>query len=340
MKVSYILIFFALFFGCTNNDESANTEEEFKTYNYKTFNKERLAFGQGLSQTKQKVFKLHEDLSKIKSIIMYAKLICPTGGCNAWDVFANIKVKDLKSNKFYEIARYITPYGVDNSQRLRGFKFDVTDFKSLLQGNTELYSRIETWGSDGWELSLEFDFIEGIPDYQYYAVSDIITYDEWSTSGVPYGESHDFKLEKTITVPSNTESLHLRTIISGWGHATPVDSDSRPCAEWCYRTHHIKIDGLNKFEHKLEPIGCDANPVSPQSGNWQPDRAGWCPGMEVPVRIDKFDSPVNTFTYEYDYEDWTSNGGTTSGQTGAYYATSTFVVVKSNTKIDKPVVID
>ena len=47
------------------------------------------------------------------------------------------------------------------------------------------------------------------------------------------------------------------------------------------------------------------NPVSPQSGNWSPDRAGWCPGMAVPVRIDDFASSMSgaSFNFEYDYED-------------------------------------
>ena len=47
-----------------------------------------------------------------------------------------------------------------------------------------------------------------------------------------------------------------------------------------------------------------------------------------------------TFGFEYDYENWVSDGGTSSGQNGAYYATSTFVVVKSNSPIDKPQVAD
>ena len=86
-----------------------------------------------------------------------------------------------------KLGRYITPYGVDNSALDRGFEIDVTDFKSLLEGNTELFARIETWGSDGWELSLDFDYVEGVPDYPYYAVSEVIGYDDWSTSGVVYG---------------------------------------------------------------------------------------------------------------------------------------------------------
>lgn len=314
-------------------------------HNYQTFSNQRIAFGGGHNQTETATFMLHNDLTNIESIKMYVQLDCPTEGCNAWDVYANIKVKDDASGEFYEIGRYITPYGVDTSQLERGFEIDVTDFKSLLQGSTELYARIETWGSDGWELSVDFDYVEGTPDYPYYAVADIITYDDWSTSGVPYGVTIDpatWDLTKSVSIPANAEATHLRTIISGWGHATPTDSDGRPCAEWCYRTHDIFINGANIFQHEMGPIGCGTNPVSPQSGNWAPDRAGWCPGMAVPVRINAFDIPLSgtTFTYEYDYEDWTSDGGSTSGSSGAFYATSSFVVVKSNTPITKPTVAD
>ena len=40
----------------------------------------------------------------------------------------------------------------------------------------------------------------------------------------------------------------------------------------------------------MGPIGCGNNPISNQGGNWAPDRAGWCPGMVVPLRLDKFDN--------------------------------------------------
>lgn len=331
--------------GVTNQTISLLGTGTAVRHNYQTFDNQRIAFGGGFNQTVTNTYTLHNNMSNIEQIMMYVELRCPTGGCNAWDVYANIKVKDDASGEFYEIGRYITPYGVDNSQLARGFEIDVTDFKSLLQGSTELYARIETWGADGWELSVEFDYVEGTPDYEYYAIADVITYDDWSTSGVPYGTTIDpttWDLTKNINIPANAEATHLRTIISGWGHATPVDSDNRPCAEWCFRTHDVKINGANTFQHNMAPMGCASNPVQPQSGNWTPDRAGWCPGMAVPVRVDQLSTPMNgsMFTFEYDYQDWTSDGGTTSGQGGAYYATSTFVVVKSSTPIVKPTVTD
>lgn len=306
-------------------------------YNYVTFDSERLAFGGGYNQSSTQMFNLHDDLSNIETIKMYVKLRCPSVGCDEWDVYANVKVRDNASGELYELGRYITPYWNDNSQLERGFEFDVTDFKSLLTGTAELRIRTECWNDKGYEVTVDFDYIEGTPDYPYYAVSRVLAYDDWSSSGVPYGVDNSFDLDKSVSVPSNAESTHLRTIISGWGHATPNDPDGRPCAEWCYRTHDVLINGTATFQHDLAPLGCASNPVSNQApGNWQPDRAGWCPGMVVPARIDQFSSAMggNMFTFEYDYEDWVNDGENGN----AFYATSTFVVVKSNTPINKPVV--
>ena len=308
-------------------------------HNYVTFDSERLAFGGGFNQSATQTFALHNDLTNIETIKMYVKLRCPSGGCDEWDVYANVKVTDASSGELYELGRYITPYWNDNSQLTRGFEFDVTDFKSLLTGAAELRIRTECWNAKGYEVTVDFDYIEGTPDYPYYAISRVLAYDDWSSSGVPYGVTSAFDLTRTVTIPANAESTHLRTIISGWGHATPNDAGGRGCAEWCYRTHQIKIDGVNTFSHNLGPIGCASNPVSNQSpGNWTPDRAGWCPGMAVPIRVDEFASNMagNNFTFEYDYENWTNDGA--NGD--AYYATSTFVVVKSNSAIVKPTVID
>ncbi|WP_298903014.1 peptide-N-glycosidase F-related protein [uncultured Psychroserpens sp.] len=308
-------------------------------HNYLTFDKERLAFGGGFNQSATQTFSLHDDVSNIETIKMYVKLTCPTGGCDEWDVYANVKIKDDASGELYELGRYITPYWNDNSQLDRGFEFDVTDFKSLLSGSAELRIRTECWNARGYEVTVDFDFIEGTPDYPYYAISRVIAYDDWSSSGVPYGTVHSMDLDKTISIPANAESTHLRTVISGWGQASPAIG-GRTCAEWCFRTHDVRINGVNTFQHDMGPLDCASNPVNNQEpGNWQPDRAGWCPGMVVPYRIDDFATNMagNTFGFEYTYE----GGWTNDGQNGnAFYATSTFVVVKSNTPITKPVVTD
>lgn len=306
-------------------------------HNYTTFNNEPLAFGSGFNQSAEQTFTLHSDMSNISQIKMYLQIDCPSTGCDDWDRYANIMVKDSDSGDWYEIGRYITPYWVGTQLLPRGLEFDVTDFKSLLTGSVELRIYIENWTTKADLISIDFDYIEGTPDYQYYAVAEVMQYNANSLEGVPYGVTHNFDLTRNVSIPSNAESTHLRTVISGWGHATPSDVGNRTCAEWCFRTHEVKINNSAMFQHYMGPIGCASNPISNQNpGNWQPDRAGWCPGMVVPVRSDQFASSMagSSFSFEYDYEDWVSDG-----QGGnAFNATSTFVVVKSNTPISKPVV--
>ena len=316
-------------------------------YNYQTFENQSLGFGGGFSQSAIQVFNLHNDLAEIEQIKMYLQINCPNStGCDDWDRFANVKVKDQSTGNWYEIARYITPYHTGTQVLPRGLEFDVTDFKSLLTGSVELRIYIENWTQNADIVSLDFDYIDGTPDYNYYAVSEILGFHANSIAGVPYGVFNDLDLNKNIQIPSNAESSHLRTIISGWGHATPTDLDGRPCAEWCYRTHNIKINNSVTFQHNMDAIGCSSNPINNEQnpGNWMSDRAGWCPGMAVPVRIDDLGQSFsgNSFDFEYEFENWVSDGGVIdpSYQPGAYYATSSYIVVKSNTEISSPTVIN
>ena len=308
-------------------------------HNYQAFQNQALGYGGGFSQSASQMFSLHDDLSEIQQIKMYLQIDCPSTGCDDWDRFANVKVKDQATGNWYEIARYITPYWVGTQQLQRGLEFDVTDFKSFLKDNVELRIYIENWTTKADIVSIDFDYIVGTPDYENYEVAEVLSLHSNSISGVPYGVTHNLDLEKSIQIPIDSENIQFRTIISGWGHATPYDADGRPCAEWCFRTHDIKINGSNTFQHSLGPIGCSANPINNQNpGNWQPDRAGWCPGMAVPVRMNSLETSYSgsTISFEYDFEDWTSdgNGG------NAFYAISTYIIVKSNSEITAPVVTD
>ena len=319
-------------------------------FNYKTFNKEKLFFPKGENQSSEQSFDLHDDDSNIEKIMMYIRIECPNEVCDPWDRFANILVKDKNSGNWYEMARHITPYGVGNDQLERGLEVDVTDFKSLLFGNVELKIYAETWVSEGWTISLEFDFLDGEPDYKHYRITPVIQFNRNSLDGVPYGgkdgntqiDEVKFDLKKTISIGSNINSAHFRTIISGWGHATPRDSDGRPCAEWCFRNHKIMLNNAEKCNHYMGPINCLNNPVKPQKGNWDDDRAGWCPGMLVPVRIDNFDSNISnsTINFEYYFEPWTNDFVGIQGypNKNAFYAISTFIVLKSNVEISSAVV--
>ena len=60
--------------------------------------------------------------------------------------------------------------------------------------------------------------------------------------------------------------------------------------------------------------------------------------MAVPVRTNSLDTSYSgsTISFEYDFEEWTSdgNGG------NAFYAISTYIIVKSNSEITAPIVTD
>lgn len=323
-------------------------------FNYKTFSKKRLAWGSGYNQSASQNFDLHDDNSNIEAIKMYIRIECPSIGCDSWDRFANILIKNSDTNQWYEMARHITPYGVGNSQLDRGLEVDVTDFKSMLEGNVELKIFVETWEQGtGWVISVEFDFIDGTPDYEFYQISPVIQFNNNSLGGVPYGGEKKkingvdvifsteeikakFDLKKTISFGPNIKSAHFRTIISGWGHATPNDSGGRGCAEWCFRTHKILVDNAEKFSHNMGPLGCASNPIDNQGGNWTDDRAGWCPGMIVPVRIDKFnvDLSNDNIDFEYYFVPWVNNFQYSGQNPNAYNAISTFIIIKSDQQIE------
>ena len=125
------------------------------------------------------------DLSKVNKILMYVKLECPTGGCGAWDVYANVLARERTTGTFYEIARYITPYGRDNSTRERGFVLDVTDFKSVLSGDTEIKLFTEVWTDAGWMVTVDFDFEMGKLDYTYYSIVPVMQFNQHSLAGIP-----------------------------------------------------------------------------------------------------------------------------------------------------------
>ena len=308
--------------------------------NYQAFDSQALGFGGGFSQSATGIFNLHDDISNIESIKMYLQIDCPSTGCDDWDRFANIKVKNEVSGDWFEIGRYITPYWTGTQVLERGLEFDVTDFKSLLVGATELRIYIENWTTKADIISIDFDYLIGEPDFLYYQVSEVLSLHSNSIDCVPYGVSHNVDLDKSILIPAEAENSHLRTIISGWGHATPYDPDGRPCAEWCFRTHEVKINSSPTFQHYMGPIGCASNPINNEQnpGNWQPNRAGWCPGMVVPVRVNDLDPFLSgsPFIFEYDFHDWTNNGA--GGN--AFYAISTYVIVKSNTEINPAVIQD
>ena len=196
-------------------------------------------------------------------IFMNINLECPNGGCDPWDRKANVLVKQF--NQWFEIGRYVTPYGIGC-----GWTYDVTDYRSILKGDVELKSYIDTWVQPGWLVNIEFDFISGTPLTPNTSLRNI-----WNYDYVVYGDSTNPVNISTVEqyIPEDVQYIKFRITTTGHGQGNTENA-----AEFSYKNHEIIINNENPIIHDFWRDDCEYNDCSPQFGTWQYDRAGFCPG--------------------------------------------------------------
>ena len=190
---------------------------------------------------------------------------CPTGGCDPWDRVSSVEAQG-KNGEWYEIIRYLTPYGVSCQSEI-----DLTDFMSLLSGKTKFRVNLGTQGN-GFLYSLDLEYKAGAPAHPYSAVKKL-----WYQT-YQFGDMANLQPAEEITAvyPQNTETATIKLVSSGHGWG---DTNTGNAAEFHQDTHHIWVDNQETFS-QLNWNNCDPNPdgCSPQNGTWYFDRAGWCPG--------------------------------------------------------------
>jgi hypothetical protein len=109
--------------------------------------------------------------------------------------------------------------------------------------------------------------------------------------GFPTGDwveiMHEDKLPVSFIPPTGSSKVEVVGVISGHGFA----ADTENCAEFCDHQHRFTANG-GTAHTKTHPeagtaMGCaeqvGIGTVPNQSGTWVYGRAGWCPGLEVPV---------------------------------------------------------
>lgn len=242
----------------------------------------------------------------------YLDVSCPSipGGCDDWDRWAFIDVKAPDGN-WIQLIRYITPYRVGCSHEL-----DVTDYASLLQGEVELRVFIDTWGTGGWQLTLDTQYTAGTPQYAYSDVIEIWD-DEYS-----FGDPSNLQPVPSVNIeiPDGVSASHLR--VSNTGHNWGANNTGN-AAEFFNATHYLDINGVQTFTQHLWRQ-CNPNPdgCTGQQGTWQYPRAGWCPGaISPPDTYDMTSYIGNTFNLDYrfhpTYKDYChpNNPDCVSGQT-------------------------
>ena len=134
----------------------------------------------------------------------------------------------------------------------------------------KLHRYLEQW----LEITVDFEFIEGTPDYAYTEVVNL-----WVDYFVIYGDTLFYTInleELDVLIPDNAEMSVLRIMNTGHGQGNTDNA-----AEFSFKTHEIHVNGNLEFTQELWKDDCDANPCSPQIGYMEYSRAGWCPGQEV-----------------------------------------------------------
>ena len=268
-------------------------------------------------------------------IFMNLDLECPGGGCDPWDRKAKISVKHL--DDWYEIGRYVTPYGIEC-----GWSFDVTDYRSLLKGDVELRSYIDTWVQPGWLVTITFDLISGAPENPHTVVRNI-----WNYDYVVYGDTTNPVNISSVTeyLPIDANDAYLRMVTTGHGQGNTDNA-----AEFSLKLHDIFLNGDLAYMHNFWRDDCEHNQCSPQNGTWQYDRAGFCPGDKVtPQDFDLLEHVMVGDTVRFDYvlEDYfnqcspnnpsCTNGVTcslcdynNSGHTEPYYFIGSHVIIHTD----------
>ncbi len=286
------------------------------------------------SQWYENEYALPQSVGAYDRIMAHLVVTCPSvaGGCDDWDRLASIQAM-APNGEWVEIIRYITPYGVACDHEL-----DVTDFSSILQGNTPIRMYIDTWGTGGWKMDLELTYEAGTPEFLYTNV-----HTAWH-GNYNFGDPANLQPAENVSIdPGAAVSAKLRLVTSGhgWGQ-----NNTGNAAEFFNATHEIVVNGTT-FTQALW-TDCNPNPdgCSPQNGTWQYNRAGWCPGaIAQPYEYDLTSlltgSPLDlSYIFQNDYVDLchANNPACVSGQTcpdcndgyNPFYRVGAYVISGSN----------
>jgi hypothetical protein len=223
--------------------------------------------GAGLAtRTVIDTFLFPSDLAGYDSIQMNVLLNCPPGGCDPWDRFANVLV--WHDTNWYEIGRYMTPYG-----RSCGWTLDVSDYREMLRDTVIIKSFIDTWTNPGWLVNLDFIFSAGTPLHPNIKVENL-----WSNYNAVYGDTTQPTVlaQQQRSIEPNATQVKVKIVNTGHGQG-----NTNNAAEFSQKTHQVWVNGTISYSQFLWRTDCATNPCSPQSGTWQYNRAGWCPGADV-----------------------------------------------------------
>ena len=284
-------------------------------------NEEQHNFG-AAGQTRFTLANMPQNVEDFEQILIHFDVECPDTGCDPWDQTGKISVET--PNGDVEIARFITPYGIECGP----WTVDVTDFKSVLSGPVIFKSFIQVFGQSGWLLNCDMEFIESSAP-KHSKLNPL-----WETDYWVYGDPSvmdDDLPESSTTIASNTQTSHLRMTITGHGQG-----NTNNAAEFSNQTHQLLVNGSVEDNHNLWKNDCGQNTCANQGGNWTPSRAGWCPGQEVQPYTFNLTSnmtPGQALTLDYELQAYTNLLNTdynNTGHTEPHYRIYSYLVEESD----------
>ena len=215
------------------------------------------------------VFPSH--VGAFNNIMAHFDYNCVNDTCDTYDRAGGVRVRNYRG-EWVELFRYVTPFGVECSDDV-----ELTDYTSLLQGLVEMECYLELWNGNGANPNLIFTFTKGTPEYLYADV-DEIWFDTYS-----FGDYANQQPVPTVDYhyPEQAVEAKLKITTTGhnWSSGNNNSYNTGNAAEFYEATHHIFVDGQNRFDQHLWR-SCTPNPAGcqPQSGTWTYSRSGWCPG--------------------------------------------------------------
>lgn len=244
---------------------------------------------------------LPEPGERYEKILIYYTLKCDAAtkadglACGEWDYSTFIRVWDDADN-FWEIGRFITPYGINLSLGPDGFTwvFDVTDYGPILHGMKRI-----TAGNSQELLDMKFVFVKGTPPRDPLSVTRL-----WNGGNPTYERIVNDSDLAPIQVTLNPDAAMYRINTRPQGGNFNGGANTDNCAEFCDREHWITVDGTERFRWNVWKT-CGLNPVYPQGGTWVFNRAGWCPGAIVNTQqheLTPYVTPGQSITIDYGIE--------------------------------------
>ncbi|MEN8194636.1 MAG: peptide-N-glycosidase F-related protein, partial [Bacteroidota bacterium] len=222
--------------------------------------------------------------------------------CGEWDYITEtvLYVPQGDTVEPFQIISFITPYG--KRLKLGGEKgwiwyFDITDYAPILKGEMDIKT-----GNNQELLDLKFLFIKGTPPRNSISVKNLYPPGKYKYEFL--ADDSLLKSQKVI-LSKDAEGFMLKARISGHGHEGPHN-----CCEWDNKTHTYHIGEWEQFRWNVWK-DCGFNPIYPQGGTWQFDRAGWCPGTAVDeynFELTPIVFPGDTVTIDYSIEMYRDNG--------------------------------